>query len=75
MNINHQKGKIENLINKALDQKDYDVVYTYYEEKKHSFFRNIGSFINDRIANLMLKGNSSNRDCHKKNCGCVFCKC
>lgn len=34
---------------------DYDVVYTYYEEKKHSFFRNLGSRFNDKMANLMLK--------------------
>ena len=34
---------------------DYDVVYTYYEEKKHSFFRNLGSKFNDRVANIMLK--------------------
>lgn len=34
---------------------DYDVVYTYYKEKKHSFFRNLGSSFNDRMANLMLK--------------------
>lgn len=34
---------------------NYDVVYTWYKEKKHSFFRNLGSSFNDRIANLMLK--------------------
>ncbi|MDD5528282.1 MAG: glycosyltransferase family 2 protein [Patescibacteria group bacterium] len=34
---------------------DFDVVYTYYSEKKHSFFRNLGSSFNGRIANLMLK--------------------
>lgn len=34
---------------------NYDVVYTYYNDKKHSLFRNIGSGFNDRIANLMLK--------------------
>lgn len=33
----------------------YDVVYTYYAKKKHSFFRNIGSRFNDKAANLMLK--------------------
>jgi glycosyltransferase involved in cell wall biosynthesis len=35
-------------------QKDYDVIYTYYEKKEHSLFRNLGSFFNDRVANLML---------------------
>ena len=34
---------------------DYDVVYTWYKVKKHSFFRNLGSLFNDKIANLMLK--------------------
>jgi len=34
---------------------DYDVVYTYYEKKKHSFLRNLGSWFNDKVANLMLK--------------------
>jgi glycosyltransferase involved in cell wall biosynthesis len=32
-----------------------DVVYSYYQSKKHSFFRNIGSAFNDRIANIMIK--------------------
>lgn len=35
--------------------RNYDVVYTYYEEKKHSIFRNLGSQFNDRVANIMLK--------------------
>lgn len=34
---------------------DYDVVYTYYAEKRHSLLRNIGSWLNDRAANWMLK--------------------
>jgi len=34
---------------------NYDVVYTYYEEKKHSIFRNLGSQFNDRVASIMLK--------------------
>jgi undecaprenyl-phosphate 4-deoxy-4-formamido-L-arabinose transferase len=34
---------------------DYDVVYTWYKEKKHSFFRNLGSRFNDKVANRMLK--------------------
>lgn len=33
----------------------YDVVYTCYEEKKHSLFRNLGSKFNDKVANVMLK--------------------
>lgn len=35
-------------------QTDYDVIYTYYEKKEHSLFRNLGSLFNDRVANLML---------------------
>jgi undecaprenyl-phosphate 4-deoxy-4-formamido-L-arabinose transferase len=35
-------------------QTDYDVIYTYYEKKEHSLFRNLGSHFNDRVANLML---------------------
>ncbi|MHB1034270.1 MAG: glycosyltransferase family 2 protein [Pirellulales bacterium] len=32
----------------------YDVVYSYYEKKRHSFLRNLGSRFNDRVANLLL---------------------
>ncbi len=32
-----------------------DVVYSYYEDKKHHWFRNFGSLINDKVANIMLK--------------------
>jgi len=37
-----------------LKRKNYDVVYGHYIEKKHSWFRNAGSWFNDRIATLML---------------------
>ena len=33
---------------------EYDVIYTYYEKKEHSRFRNLGSLFNDKVANLML---------------------
>lgn len=33
---------------------DWDVVYTYYDEKQHSFLRNIGSAFNGWMANFML---------------------
>jgi undecaprenyl-phosphate 4-deoxy-4-formamido-L-arabinose transferase len=39
---------------KTATDNNYDVVYSYYEEKKHNFFRNTGSWLNDKIANLML---------------------
>ncbi len=37
-----------------ISESDYDVVYTYYAQKQHSFFRNLGSKFNDRVANVML---------------------
>ena len=33
----------------------YDLVYGYYPEKKHSWFRNLGSHFNDLTVNLMIK--------------------
>lgn len=32
----------------------YDVVYSYYEQKQHSWFRNIGSKFNNRVATMLL---------------------
>jgi glycosyltransferase involved in cell wall biosynthesis len=32
----------------------YDVVYSYYEQKKHSVFRNLGSKFNDWVATILL---------------------
>lgn len=42
---------------KLLDTLDegYDLVYGYYPEKKHSWFRNLGSRFNDLTVNLMIK--------------------
>jgi glycosyltransferase involved in cell wall biosynthesis len=37
-----------------LKRKKHDVVYGHYIEKKHSWFRNLGSRFNDLIATLML---------------------
>src|SRR5437868_14000919 len=37
-----------------LKRKNYDVVYGHYIEKKHSWFRNLGSRFNDRIGTLIL---------------------
>jgi len=36
-------------------QNDCDVTYTYYKKKQHSWFRNLGSKFNDKVANLLLK--------------------
>jgi undecaprenyl-phosphate 4-deoxy-4-formamido-L-arabinose transferase len=33
---------------------NYDVVYTYYNKKHHHWFRNLGSKLNDVVANVML---------------------
>ncbi len=47
-------NEVVKLINFAKDS-SFDVVYSYYDEKMHSLFRNIGSLINDKFANVMLK--------------------
>ena len=36
-------------------ENDFDVTYTYYKRKEHSFFRNLGSSFNDKVANVMLR--------------------
>ncbi|MBM3145127.1 MAG: glycosyltransferase family 2 protein [Chloroflexi bacterium] len=46
--------EVINLVSFAVAH-DYDVVYTYYEKKEHSLFRNMGSRFNDLIATIMLK--------------------
>ena len=38
-----------------VEQNECDVLYTYYENKYHSLFRNFGSWFNDRIATILLK--------------------
>lgn len=45
-----------NEVDKLLDkiEEGYDVVYAAYENKKHSFFRNIGSNINRKMTEVML---------------------
>lgn len=42
------------LVNAALGGQ-YDVVYSFYANKRHSLFRNLGSWFNNKVANLMLK--------------------
>ncbi len=41
---------------KLVDKLDegYDVVFAKYEQKKHSFFRNLGSKINNKMANILI---------------------
>ena len=38
----------------AIRTGDYDVVFGRYRVKRHSAFRNLGSWLNDRVANLIL---------------------
>jgi len=47
-------GEVNKLI-ETIRSGDCDVVYSYYDAKKHSLFRNTGSWFNDKMANLMLK--------------------
>ena len=44
---------VPDLINKL--EQGYDVVYASYQNKKHSFFRNLGSRLNDWMAEIMLE--------------------
>ena len=39
----------------ALYTQDVDVVYSHYDVKQHSLFRNLGSFFNDRVATFLLE--------------------
>ncbi len=45
--------EIDKLVEKAVSS-GLDVVYGYYEKKKHSLFRNIGSGFNNAVANCLL---------------------
>ena len=47
-------SEVIKLINFIL-KNNYDVVYTKYKEKKDSAFRNFGSYLNNKVANIMLK--------------------
>jgi glycosyltransferase involved in cell wall biosynthesis len=46
-------GEVVKLVRHA-DDYDYDVVYSYYDKKYHSLFRNLGSSLNNHVANIML---------------------
>lgn len=45
--------EIERLVQKAVEG-GHDVVYSYYERKRHSFLRNLGSKFNDLFASYLL---------------------
>ena len=36
-------------------QEGHDVAYSYYETKRHSLFRNLGSWFNNAVASVMIK--------------------
>lgn len=46
-------SEILKLVDKAKSE-DYDVVYSYYAEKKHHFFRNFGSWLVNRLTTSLL---------------------
>lgn len=46
-------GEVVKIVRYA-DIFSYDVVYSYYDKKHHSWIRNLGSSLNNRIANVML---------------------
>jgi len=50
--------EIEKLVSKAIED-NLDVVYSYYEKKYHSFFRNLGSRFNDFVASYLLNKKKS----------------
>jgi glycosyltransferase involved in cell wall biosynthesis len=45
-------SEIIKLLNEA--RRGYDVVYSYYSHKQHSWFRNAGSWLHNRIATFLL---------------------
>lgn len=47
-------SEVIKLLNHAIST-DCDVTYSYYKKKKHSWFRNLGSQLNDKVSNIMLK--------------------
>jgi glycosyltransferase involved in cell wall biosynthesis len=47
-------SEILKLVNEAR-QHDYDVVYSFYDEKKHSLFRNLGSQLVNYLTTFLLK--------------------
>ncbi|MGD0756515.1 MAG: glycosyltransferase [Bacteroidales bacterium] len=46
--------EVLNLISYSVNN-NYDVVYTYYGEKKHKMWRNLGSKLNNYMATLLIK--------------------
>ena len=54
--LQHSAESLLELINFSTNKNNnYDVVYTYYDEMKYNFFRNVGRKFNNFIANLLLE--------------------
>ncbi len=47
-------SEVVKLLDYAKAHPDLDVVYTKYERKRHSYFRNLGSRFNDAVARFLL---------------------
>ncbi len=47
-------GEVVRLYEYARSNDHYDVVYTYYDQKQHSFWRNLGSRFNHKVAGFLL---------------------
>lgn len=47
-------SEVKRLFEHHLLHAELDVVYTHYERKQHSLFRNLGSRFNDAVANVLL---------------------
>ena len=50
--LQHPPSHIIDIINKLTE--GFDVCYTKYQNNKYSFFKKLGSAINDRVANIVL---------------------
>jgi undecaprenyl-phosphate 4-deoxy-4-formamido-L-arabinose transferase len=51
--LQNPPGEVLNLFNYARHS-SYDVVYTWFKEKKHSAWRNAGSWLTNRMADILL---------------------
>ncbi len=54
--MQHTSDALLKLIDIGIKEKNnYDVIYTNFKKKEQNFFRNLGSKLNDIVANLILK--------------------
>ncbi len=53
--LQNSTNSLLELIKYGINEKDrFDVIYTHYDKKKYSFFKKLGSKINDFMANFLL---------------------